>query len=98
MRMRLLGARNSDSYSLALLRKTFGWETEKWDLRWSAKTEVDSLAEEHLGNLGEEIDEKEEPATERKRKYTDLREREGHVACHVSVLALAVTDEACLEA
>ena len=35
-------------------------------------------------------------ATERKREYTDLGEREEQVACHAS--ALAMTDEACREA
>ena len=42
------------------------------------------------------------PATERRREYTDLEldlsEREKQVACHASALALAMTDEACLEA
>ena len=50
--------------------------------------------------LEEEKDEKEKPATERRREYTDigldLGEREEHVACHSS--ALAMTDEACREA
>ena len=54
-----------------------------------------------IGKLGEK-DEKEEPATERRRKYTDfgldLGEREEQVACHASALALAMTNEACREA
>ena len=36
------------------------------------KTEADSLGEEQLGKLGEEEDEEEKPATERRRKYSDL--------------------------
>ena len=43
-----------------------------------------------------------EPATERRRGYTvfelDLGEREEQVVCHVSALALAMTDEARREA
>ena len=35
------------------------------------KAEADFLGEEQLGKLGEEKDEKEEPATERRREYTD---------------------------
>ena len=34
--------------------------------------EADSLKEDQLGKLGEEEDEKEGPATERKREYRDL--------------------------
>ena len=67
-----------------------------------AKTKADSLEEEQLGKLGEEEDEKEEPATERRIEYTDLGlglgEREEQVACHASALALAMTDEARQEA
>ena len=67
-----------------------------------AKTEADSLEGEQLGKLGEEEDEKEEPATERRREYTDLGldlgEREEQVVCHASALALAMTDEARREA
>ena len=50
-----------------------------------------NLAEEQLGKLGGEEDEEEEPATERRREYTDLEldlgEREEQVACHASALA-----------
>ena len=50
------------------------------------------------GKLGEE----EEPATKRRREYTDLwldlGEREEQVVCHASALALAMTNEACREA
>ena len=67
-----------------------------------AKTEADSLEGEQLGKLGEEEDEKEEPATERRREYTDLGldlgEREEQVVYHASALALAMTDEARREA
>ena len=55
-----------------------------------------------MGKLGEEQDEEEEPAIERRRKYTDLGldvgEREEQVACHAAALALAMTDEARREA
>ena len=55
-----------------------------------------------VGKLGEEKDEEGEPATERRREYTDLGldfgEREEQVVCHVSALALAITDEARREA
>ena len=64
------------------------------------KTEADSLGEEQLEKLGEEEDKEEEPATERRRDYTnlglDLGEREDQVICHAS--ALAMTDKACREA
>ena len=47
-------------------------------------------------------EEEEEPATEQRREYTDLGldlgERAEQVVCHVSALALAMTDEAHLEA
>ena len=57
-----------DYVDWALLRRAYGWETEKWDLRGIlAKTEADSLREEQLGKLGEE----EEPAIERRGAYTD---------------------------
>ena len=36
------------------------------------KTEADYLGEKRLGKLGKEEDEEEEPATERRREYTDL--------------------------
>ena len=66
------------------------------------KTKADSLGEEQLRKLGEEEDEEEEPAIERRRGYTDLGldlgEREEQVACHSSALALVMTDEACREA
>ena len=66
------------------------------------KTKADSLGEEQLGKLGEEEDEEEEPATERRKEYTDLGlnlgEREEQVACHASVLALAMTYAARREA
>ena len=42
--------------------------------------------------LGEEEDEEDKPAIERRRECTDLGEREEQVVCHVS--ALAMTDEA----
>ena len=73
--------------------------TEEWDLRWSALTEAKYLGEEQLGKLGEW---EEEPATERMREYidlgSDLGEKDAHVACHASVLTLAMTEEACWEA
>ena len=51
---------------------------------------------EQLGKLREE-DNDEEPATKRRNEHTDLRKKDDHVACHASVLALAMTDEACRE-
>ena len=55
-----------------------------------------------LWKLGEERDEKEKPATERRRECTDFEsdvgEREKQVICHASALALAMTDKACREA
>ena len=55
-----------------------------------------------MGKLGEEEDEDEDPATERRKEYTDLgldlREKEEQVACYASVLALAMTDETRWEA
>ena len=62
-------------------------------MEW-AKTKIESLGEEQLGKLGEEEDEEEEPATEQRREYTDLGERQEQVACHASALALAMTDDA----
>ena len=60
------------------------------------------MGEEQSGKLGEEKDEEEEPAIERRREYTDLGsafgERDKHVACHASALALTTTDEARREA
>ena len=57
---------------------------------------------EQLGKLGEEDDEKEEPATKRRRECTDLGfdlgEREEQVVYHVSALVLAMTDETRREA
>ena len=53
-----------------------------------------------MGKFGEEEDEEEEPVTERRKECTDLGldlgEREEHVACHAS--ALAMTDEVGREA
>ena len=47
-------------------------------------------------------DEKEKPATEQRREYTDLGlylgERKEHFVCHDSGLALAMTEEARREA
>ena len=67
-----------------------------------AKAKADSLRKEHLGKLEEEEEEEGKPATERRREYTglvlDLGEREQQVACYVSVLVLAMTDEARREA
>ena len=55
-----------------------------------------------MGKLGEEEDEEDEPAIERRREYTDLGldlgEREEQVVCHASTLALAKTDEVHREA
>ena len=55
-----------------------------------------------VGKLEEEKDEEKEPATERRREYTDLRvdlgDRVEEVACHASALALALTNEARREA
>ena len=55
-----------------------------------------------MRKLGEEEDEEEEPTTEQRREYTDLGtelgDREEQVACHVSALVLAMTDEARREA
>ena len=49
------------------------------------KTKADFLGEEQLEKLGEEKDEEEDPATERRREYIDLRlnlgEKEEQVAC-----------------
>ena len=79
-------------------RKGSIWLCYAGPLAERQKTKADSLGEEQLGKLGEEEDEEEEPETERRRKYTDLGldlgEREEQAACHVSVLALAITDEA----
>ena len=55
-----------------------------------------------MEKLGEEEDEEDEPAIERRRECTDLGldlgEREEQVVCHASVLALVMTDEARREA
>ena len=57
------------------------------------------MGEEHLGKLEEEENEEDKPAIERRRECTDLGldlgEREEQIVCHVSALALAMTDEAC---
>ena len=54
-----------------------------------------------MGKLGEKEDEG-EPAIERRRECTDLGfdlgEKEEQVACHASVLALAMTDDVRREA
>ena len=54
-----------------------------------------------LGKLVVEEDDKEEPAKERRGKYTnlglDLGERKKQVACHASAMALTMTDEVCRE-
>ena len=51
-----------------------------------------------MGKLGENEDEEEEPATERRREFRDLRldlgEREEQVACHASALTLTMSDKA----
>ena len=58
------------------------------------KRERDSLEGPH-----EEAEiQEEEPAIERRRKCTNLGEREEQVVCHASALALAMTDEARWEA
>ena len=66
------------------------------------KTEAASLGEKQLGKLGEEEDEEDEPATERRRECTDLGsylgKREEQIVCHASALALSITDEARQEA
>ena len=66
-----------------------------------AKTKTDSLGEKQLGEVRRKEDEEKEPATERKREYTDLgldlREIR-QVTCHPSALALAVTDKEYREA
>ena len=56
---------------------------------------------ETVGKVRRGEDDKEEPATERRRKYTylwlDLGNEEEQVACHASALALAMTDKVCRE-
>ena len=51
-----------------------------------------------MGKIGEEEDDEEKPATERRRKYTDLGldlgEREKQVVCHESVLDFLMKDKA----
>ena len=51
-----------------------------------------------MGKLGEEENEEGEPAIERRREFADLGfdlgERKEQVVCHVSALAVAMTDEA----
>ena len=55
-----------------------------------------------MGKLGDEKNEEEEPATERRREYPDLglhlNEGGEQVVCLVLTLGLAITDEACREA
>ena len=55
-----------------------------------------------MGKLGEEEDEEDEAAIERRRECTDLGldlgEREVQVVCHALALALAMTDEVSREA
>ena len=55
-----------------------------------------------MGKLGEEEDEEEEPATERRIECIDscldLGKVEEQVVCHASAMALAMTDEARQEA
>ena len=46
------------------------------------------------GKGTEKEDEEEEPATKRRREFTDLGEREEQVTCRASALDLAMTDEA----
>ena len=50
-----------------------------------------------VGKLGKEEDQEGEPATGRRREYTnlefDLGEREEQVVCYASALALAMTDD-----
>ena len=59
------------------------------------RTEADSLGEQ-FGKLGEEEDEENEPAIERKREHMvlglDLGEREEQDVCHASALASAMSD------
>ena len=66
-----------------------------------AKIETDSLGEEQLRKLGEEVSEEEKPEKERRREYKDLGlefgEKKEQVACHALALALAMEDEACRE-
>ena len=47
-----------------------------------------------MEKLGEQEVEKEEPAKEGRREYTDLKEKNKHVACEFSDLASVMTDEA----
>ena len=53
------------------------------------------MGEKQIGKLGEVEVKEEEPATQRRRDYTDLGldlgEREEQVVCHSSALALAMT-------
>ena len=94
----LVARRSSERKSLALLRRAFGWETEKRDLRSSAKTKAVTEGKKQLGRLGVEEDEEEDPVTERRKEYTDLGldlgERKKQVACPASALVLVMTDEA----
>ena len=49
-----------------------------------------------VGKLGNKEDEEKKPETERRREYTDLGldlgDRKEQIACHVSALALAMTN------
>ena len=94
--------RSSERQPPASPRSVPGRETEKWDRRQAAQTEADSLGEEQLGKLGEEEDEKGEPATEPRSECTDLRldlgEREEQVVRRAPALVPAMTDEAHREA
>ena len=57
------------------------------------KIEADSLGEEQFGKFGEQ---EEEPVTEQRREYTDIRsdfrERDELVACYASALVLEMKD------
>ena len=99
--MRLLWARGS-----AELRKVAsGFVTQGlWLKNRKVESQVSGIDRSRLpgrGKVGEVRrgeNDKEKPATERRRKYTDLglhwNEREEQVACHASALVLAMTDEA----
>ena len=92
--VRLLRARG-----LKELRKlASGFATQDFWLRnGKVRSQVSGLDQSRFPwrKLGKE--EEEEPATERRREYTDLGldlgEREEQVVCHASALALVMTDE-----
>ena len=77
---------------------------EKWKSEISGKRHRPKRfpGKRTVGEVGEEEDEEDEPAIERRRECTnlglDLGEREEQVVCHASALALAMTDEARREA